>query len=97
MANLQRGRGLRERSAVLLVFLQQMPRWTLLVVTVGLLAIGLVGTGWVGALALLVLAVFLAWFAFLSWPAVPPPLRLMRVAAVAVLTGLALARLTGRF
>jgi hypothetical protein len=38
---------------------------------------------------LLVVAVFLAWLAVLSWPALQPPTRVLRVVAVAALIALA--------
>jgi hypothetical protein len=37
---------------------------------------------------LLVVTVFLAWLAVLSWPALQPPTRVLRVVAVAVLLAL---------
>jgi hypothetical protein len=50
---------------------------------------GLAVRGWGGAAMLLVVTVFLAWLAALSWPALQPQTRVLRVAAVAVLLGLA--------
>ena len=85
------------RSAVFLVFLQQLPRWVLLAVAAGLLLIGMIGNGWPGAVALLLLAVFLGWFAYLSWPALDVPFRLMRVAAVGVLVAFAAGHIVGQF
>jgi hypothetical protein len=68
-----------------MVYLHQLPRWVLPVTMGLLLLIGMLVTGWPGALALLVLAVFLGWFAYLSWPTVDLSGRLLRLAAVVVL------------
>jgi hypothetical protein len=76
-------RGVVERrSATLLVFLHRLPRWVLLVTVFALLAVGMIGTGWLGAAALLVLAVALTWFAYLNWPALDTSGRLLRIIGV---------------
>jgi apolipoprotein N-acyltransferase len=85
------------RSAVLLVFLHQLPRWVLLVVAGVLLVLGMAGTGWPGAIALLLLAAFLGWFAYLSWPATQVPGRALRVGALAVLVAFAAGHIAGQF
>lgn len=101
MTNSPAASGLRravERwSATPLVFLHQLPRWVLPLVLVALLLAGMIGTGWVGAAALLVLAALLAWLAFLSWPSTPPAGRLLRLAAFIVLVLLAAGHAFGRF
>jgi hypothetical protein len=84
-------------SAAPLVFMHGLPRWVLLLVLVGLLIAGMVGTGWVGASALLALAALLAWLAFLSWPATPWSGRILRIAAFVVLILLAAGHVIGRF
>jgi hypothetical protein len=84
-------------SAAPLVFLHQLPRWVLPLALVGLLIAGMVGTGWVGASAMLVLAALLAWLAYLSWPSTPLSGRLLRVAAFIVLVLLAAGHVVGRF
>ncbi|MGH3391999.1 MAG: DUF6703 family protein [Actinomadura sp.] len=71
------------RSATLLVFLHRLPRWVLLVAVFALLAVGMVGTGLLGASALFVLAAALAWFAYLNWPALDTSGRLLRIIGVA--------------
>ena len=85
------------RSAAPVVFLHRLPRWTLLAAVFVLLVVGMVGTGWVAAAGLLVLAVALGWFAFLNWPALDGSGRLLRIVALAVLVGFALGRGIGRF
>jgi uncharacterized protein DUF6703 len=78
---------IESRSATLLVFLHRLPRWVLLVAVFALLAIGMVGTGWLGATALLVLAAVLIWFGYLNWPTLDTSGRLLRIVGV---VGLAL-------
>ncbi|TDD80806.1 hypothetical protein E1293_19885 [Actinomadura darangshiensis] len=95
------GTGLRaaveRRSAAPVVFLHRMPRWVLLVAVFVLLVIGMAGSGWVAAAGLLVLAVALAWFAYLNWPALDGSGRILRIVALAILVGFALGRGIGRF
>ncbi|WP_307828833.1 DUF6703 family protein [Actinomadura viridis] len=76
-------------SAAPLAFLGGLPRWVLLVAVFGLLVIGMVGTGWVGAAGLLALLLVLAWFAYLNWPALETPGRILRVAAMVALAAFA--------
>jgi energy-coupling factor transporter transmembrane protein EcfT len=79
------------------VFLHRLPRWVLLVAVFLLLVVGMAGTGWVAAAGLLVLAVALAWFAYLNWPELDGSGRVLRVVALAILVGFALGRGIGRF
>jgi O-antigen ligase len=78
-----------QRSAVPLLYLRQLPRWVLPVVLAALLVTGLAVRGWGGAVALCVVAAFLSWLAFLSWPALAGRGRLGRVVTVAALLALA--------
>jgi hypothetical protein len=79
------------------VFLHQLPRWVLPLALVGLLIAGMIGTGWVGAAALLVLAALLGWLAYLSWPSTPLPGRLLRIVGLVFLVLLAAGHIFGRF
>ncbi|MFC5750071.1 DUF6703 family protein [Actinomadura rugatobispora] len=81
------------RSAAPLVLLSRTPRWVLLAVVFGLLVIGMAGSGWVGASGLLVLLVVLAWFAYLNWPSLDLPGRILRLAALVVLAVFAVGHL----
>lgn len=85
------------RSAVPVVFLHRLPRWVLLVSIFALLVVGMVATGWLGAAALLVLALFLGWFGYLNWPALDLQGRLLRMATLALLVAFAAGHVLGRF
>lgn len=77
----------------MLAYLHQLPRWLLFL---GVLAVGLVAifapTPF-NAIALLVIAAFLGWLGYLSWPALTPSGRLVRVVALAVVIGAAIVTL----
>jgi hypothetical protein len=77
------------RSAAQLVFLRQMPAWVLPFMMAALLIAGLAVHGWLGAAALCVVAGFMGWLGYLSWPALTPPGRIGRVVLVACALGLA--------
>jgi len=76
-------RGVERRSAAPLVFLHRQPVWFAPVALAALLVTGFAFPGWLGAAALAVLAVFLGWFSYLSWPSLPVSGRLLRVAVLA--------------
>ncbi len=69
-------------------YLRHLPRWVPPVVLAALFIGGLAVHGWGGAVMLLIVTAFLAWLAVLSWPALAPPTRLLRVLALAVLLAL---------
>ena len=69
-------------------YLRALPRWLPPVVIAVLFVGGLAVHGWGGAAMLLVVTAFLAWLAVLSWPALSPPTRLLRVVALAALLAL---------
>jgi hypothetical protein len=77
------------RSAAQLVFLRQMPTWVLPFVMAALLIAGLAVHGWFGAAALCVVAGFVGWLGYLSWPALTTAGRIFRVVLVACALGLA--------
>ncbi len=84
---------LERRSVAPLRRLSALPRWAMVFVVVGVLMTGLLLPGPIGALALLLLALFLGWLLALSWPALVPTARLLRLAVVAGLVGVAATRL----
>jgi hypothetical protein len=78
-----------QRSAVPLIYLRQLPPWLVPMVIAALFVVGLAVRGWAGAVALGLVAAFMAWLAYLSWPALAARGRLGRVLAIAILLGLA--------
>jgi hypothetical protein len=82
-------RAAEQRSALPLVYLRHLPRWLPPVVLGALMVAGLAVRGWGGAVALCVLAAFLSWLAFLSWPTLAGRGRLGRTVVIAALLGLA--------
>lgn len=88
---------IERRSATPLVFLHKLPRAVLAILLAALLVAGLAASGWVAAIPLLLMAAFLGWFAYLSWPALDPMGRVMRVLILVVLLMLTGARASGQF
>ncbi len=91
---------LQRRSLPLLRRLHALPRWLVVVAPALLLFGGLVLTGpfaWIGAVLLLVVAAFLGWLTALSWPAIGPAPRALRVLVVVALVGIAILKAMGRF
>ena len=76
-------RTLEQSSARPLVLLHQLPVWVVPLLLAALLITGLAVPGWIGAVALVLVAAFLGWLAAVSWPRLTPGGRLLRVAAVA--------------
>jgi len=74
---------LQERSALPLVYLRHLPAWLPPAVLAALLVAGLAVKGWPGTVALCVVAAFLGWLAFLSWPALTARGRLGRALTIA--------------
>ena len=83
-------RSLEKASAMPIAFLSQLPRWLAPIVLAALFVAGAVARGWIGAAALFLVAAFIAWLASLSWPALRPPGRLLRVLIVTLLIAFAL-------
>jgi hypothetical protein len=69
-------------SARPLVFLSQLPRWLPLLAMLALMITGFAVPGWIGAAALVLVAAFLAWLAYMSWPRVSARGRVPRILAV---------------
>ncbi len=91
---------LERRSYPLLRVLQRVPKWLIVVLPAILLFFGLIQTGglaWLGGVLLLLVAVFLGWLLLLSWPALSPGSRTVRIVTVAAVVGIALLKFLGRF
>lgn len=84
--------GIRRRSAVFFVYLNQLPRWVPLVVLPALLIAGLAAPGPVGGALLIVLALLL-WFAFLAAPTRNAAHRAIRLVVPLVLVVAGVAKL----
>ncbi|MDL4771371.1 DUF6703 family protein [Actinomadura xylanilytica] len=84
-------------SAKPVLYLHGLPRGVLLAVVFALLLAGVAGSGWVGAAGLLALLVGLGWFAYLNWPALDRPGRLLRVAALVALAAGVVGHVIDRF
>ena len=70
-------------SARPLFFLVHLPKWVPMVVALGLLITGFIVPGLIGAAALVLVAIFLGWLAYMSWPRINTSGRIMRVVAMA--------------
>jgi hypothetical protein len=75
--------------------LHAMPRWTIPLATVVLVFVGVFAGAVIGGLCLLVLAAFLGWLAYLAWPQLKRRDRLIRLLVLGMLTGVAVAQLSG--
>lgn len=84
------------RSAVSLLWLHQLPGWVTPLV-LGLLFVAglLVPVGPLGAVCLVVVALFIGWLAYLTWPSLSRQQKAPRVLMVAVVLVLATARTLG--
>jgi uncharacterized protein DUF6703 len=80
-------------SKPLLLRLHRLPRAVVPLATVALVLVGVLAPPAVGVLALAVVALFVSWIAYLSWPVVAGSGRLLRFAMVALVVVLALSRL----
>lgn len=77
-------RNFERRIGPLVALVGQLPRWVPFLVVAGLLVGGLLAQGVVGAVLLLALGLLLTSLLVLSWPALQPAARLLRVAVVAL-------------
>lgn len=90
-------RAVEQRSAPFVLLVRRMPRWLVPLVPVALLLAGLAApSATLGSLALVVLAALLGWLAYLSWPTLTGPGRVLRSVALIALLGLAALRFLGR-
>ena len=87
-------RTLERRLGPWVVLMSRLPRFVPFLVVAALLVAGLALQGAVGALLLLVLAALLGGLLALSWPALAPAARLLRLAVVLLVVGRAVSLLT---
>lgn len=80
-------------SRPLLVRLHALPRPVVPIATLVLVAVGALAPTPVALVALAIVFCFVAWIAYLSWPAVPTSGRVLRVVMLALIIGVALTHL----
>ncbi len=76
------------------------PRWLLVVGLGSSLLLGLIlsdSWAWLGAVFLLIVAVFLGWLLALSWPLLSSGRRFLRLLVVGALVGMSILKLGGSF
>lgn len=81
-------------SARPLVLMSRLPRWLVPVMLAILLVAGLAISGPLGAILLAVLALFLGWLVFVSWPVLPATTRVIRLVVVVGILGVAVLQVT---
>jgi hypothetical protein len=89
-----------ELSLPIIRTLAGLPRWLVVVTPAILLVLGLVLSGplaWLGGLFLVVILVFITWLTALSWPAISPGSRILRLIVVVALAGVTVLKLFGDF
>ena len=83
-----------------LVRMLAVPRWLVVVLIASSLLLGLVlsdGLAWLGGIFMTFVGLFLLWLLALSWPALTPSRRIIRLMAVVGVLGLAFLKFTGSF
>jgi hypothetical protein len=85
-------RRIEQRSTAPVLLVNELPGWVVPIAFVTVMAVGLGVKGWVGAAGLTVLAAFLGWFSYLSWPALPPSGRLLRGSVITAVVALAISQ-----
>ncbi|HEY5186266.1 MAG TPA: DUF6703 family protein [Actinomycetes bacterium] len=90
-------RTLEQRSRPWLVRLNAVPRPLLMLVVTAVMALGLFVHGPVGGILLLLLGLFLGWLLALSWPAIQPVQRGVRMFVTALVLVWGVGKMFGRF
>jgi hypothetical protein len=83
-------------SAPTLIRLHSLPRALMPVLILLFMFIGLVKDNVVGGIALLVVAAFVVWLLYLSWPLLEGRARLLRALAVLLVVAAALSKFVGK-
>lgn len=93
-------RSFEEFSRPIIERIYAVPRWIVVIAPAVLLFLGLILSGplaWLGALMLLIVTILLAWLTALSWPAITPGSRILRVIVVIAIAGVTVLKFLGRF
>ena len=80
---------IEKKSAAPLVFIRQLPSAVVPVAAALLLGVGIAVRGAGGAVCLLILAAFLGWIGYISWPSADSRGRSVRVVVIATLVAFA--------
>jgi small-conductance mechanosensitive channel len=78
-----------------LAVMARMPMWAIPAVILLLMVVGLSAPLVYAVPALVVVALFMGWLAYLSWPVLTPRGRLLRVVMIVLVAGSVTARSTG--
>lgn len=82
-------------SRPLLVRLSAMPRLLIPLLTIAVLAVGVLAPLPIGIPALVLVLLWMIWLSYLSWPAVESGQRVMRIATVGIVAAIIGVRLYG--
>jgi hypothetical protein len=83
------------RSAPAVAYLATLPRAVPFVLVIILLALGVFAPAPIAFVALLVMALLMAWLLLLTWSVLSRPGRVLRLLATVIVLGFAVARLAG--
>ena len=72
------------RSFLHLAYLTRLPRWLPFLVVLALALVAIFLSGPIGAVLWFIVAAFLGWLAYFAWPALTPPARVLRLAAIGI-------------
>ncbi len=86
-------RSVELRSGPVLVLLSRQPKLLIPIVSLVLLIGGLALGGPAGAVLLLLLLLLVGWLSYLSWPAVPPPARAVRLVTLGLIAAVLVVQL----
>jgi len=84
---------IERRSVVMLTYLNGLPRAVPFTLMLGLMIAGLLTTGPLAFIALMLVATFLAWLLVVGWPLMSPSARLLRLASTLLVAGVAVNQL----
>lgn len=90
---------LHRASMPLMRAVTRFPRWLLLILTGLALFFGLIQSGpltWLGVVLLGLVTIFFGWLLALSWPVIPASGRVLRGVVVAALAGITVLKALGR-
>lgn len=84
-----------ERSRALLIWLSQLPRLAVPVTMLVLMLVGLMGPLYAAIPALLIVAAFVIWLAYISWPLLDTTGRVLRGVMISAITVALVGRISG--